>query len=300
MKQAIATVKKTKEIQEKYKVFTKKSFGQNFIIEPGVVEKIANAAIQSRDELVFEIGPGIGALTQFLCEKSNQVVAFEIDERLPVVLEKEIGCDHLQIVLVDILKVDIDEKIREFRKPGQKVVFASNLPYYITTPILFKLFEANEEIERITVMMQKEVGERFLAHENDKEYNALSVITQYRCDVKKVMDVSRRVFWPSPNVDSMVIQFSFHHKQFLQLINLKNKNHLEEENYFFDLVKACFTQRRKTIYNNFQNFVKDKALAKELLEKVNIDPSTRAQQCTLEDFIRLYEVTNESTGKGKN
>ena len=271
MKQAIATVKKTKEIQEKYKVFTKKSFGQNFIIEPGVVEKIANAAIQSRDELVFEIGPGIGALTQFLCEKSNQVVAFEIDERLPVVLENEIGFDHLQIVLEDILKVDIDEKIREFRKPGQKVVFASNLPYYITTP------------------MQKEVGERFLAHENDKEYNALSVITQYRCDVKKVMDVSRRVFWPSPNVDSMVIQFSFHHKY-----------HLEDENYFFDLVKACFTQRRKTIYNNFQNFVKDKALAKELLEKVNIDPSTRAQQCTLEDFIRLYEVTYESTGKGKN
>ena len=111
MRQAIATVKKTKEIQEKYKVFTKKSFGQNFIIEPGIVEKIANAAIQSRDELVFEIGPGIGALTQFLCEKSNQVVAFEIDERLPVVLENEIGFDHLQIVLEDILKVDIDEKI---------------------------------------------------------------------------------------------------------------------------------------------------------------------------------------------
>ena len=237
MKQAIATVKKTKEIQEKYKVFTKKSFGQNFIIEPGVVEKIANAAIQSRDELVFEIGPGIGALTQFLCEKSDQVVA----------------------------------------------------PYYITTPILFKLFEANEEIERITVMMQKEVGERFLAHENDKEYNALSVITQYRCDVKKVMDVSRRVFWPSPNVDSMVIQFSFHHKY-----------HLEDEKTFFDLVKACFTQRRKTIYNNFQNFVKDKALAKELLEQVNINPSMRAQQCTLEDFIRLYEVTYAGTGKGKN
>ena len=289
MIQPIATVKKTKEIQEKYKVFTKKSFGQNFIIEPGVVEKIANAAIQSKDELVFEIGPGIGALTQFLCEKSDHVVAFEIDERLPVVLENEIGFDHLTIVLEDILKVDIDQKIREFAKPGQKVVFASNLPYYITTPILFKLFEAKEKIERITVMMQKEVGQRFLARENDKEYNALSVITQYRCDVKKVMDVSRRVFWPSPNVDSMVVQFSFHHKY-----------HLENETYFFNLVKACFTQRRKTIYNNFQEFVKDKNLAKELLEKANIDPSTRAQQCTLEDFIRLYEVTYESTGKGQD
>lgn len=289
MKQAIATVKKTKKIQEKYKVFTKKSFGQNFIIEPGVVEKIANAAIQSKDELVFEIGPGIGALTQFLCEKSNQVVAFEIDERLPVVLENEIGFDHLTIVLEDILKVDVDQQIQKFRKPGQKVVFASNLPYYITTPILFKLFEAKEEIERITVMMQKEVGQRFLAHENDKEYNALSVITQYRCDVKKVMDVSRRVFWPSPNVDSMVVQFSFHHKY-----------HLEDEEYFFNMVKACFTQRRKTIYNNFQGFIQDKALANSLLEKANINPSTRAQQCTLEDFIRLYEVSYESTGKRKD
>lgn len=117
---------------------------------------------------------------------------------MPVVLENEIGFDHLQIVLEDILKVDIDEKIREFRKPGQKVVFASNLPYYITTPILFKLFEANEEIERITVMMQKEVGERFLAHENDKEYNALSVITQYRCDVKKSWTYQEEYFGQVP------------------------------------------------------------------------------------------------------
>lgn len=283
MKQAIATIKKTKEIQEKYNVFTKKSFGQNFIIEPRVVEKIANAAIQDSSELVFEIGPGIGALTQFLCEKSNQVVAFEIDDRLPVVLENEIGFDHLTLVLEDILKIDIDEQIRKFRKQDQKVVFASNLPYYITTPILFKLFEAHEPIERITVMMQKEVGERFLAKENEKEYNALSVITQYRCDVKKVMDVSRKVFWPSPNVDSMVIQFSFHHRY-----------HLEDEEFFFAMVKACFTQRRKTIYNNLQGFTEDKEVAMQILEKANIAPSTRAQQCSLSDFIRLYEVAYES------
>ncbi len=289
MKTPIATIKKTKQIQETYKVFTKKSFGQNFIIEPKVVEKIAQAAIQSEDELVFEIGPGIGALTQFLCERSNQVIAFEIDERLPVVLENEIGFDHLQIVLEDILNVDIDEQIRKYRKPGQKVVFASNLPYYITTPILFKLFEAHEPIERITVMMQKEVGQRFLARENDKEYNALSVITQYRCNISKVMDVSRHVFWPSPNVDSMVVQFEFHHKY-----------HLEDENFFFEMVKSCFTQRRKTIYNNFQNFTKDKQLASALLEKANILPSTRAQQCTLEDFIRLYEVTYASKSERKS
>lgn len=289
MDRPIATIKRTKEIQEKYNVFTKKSYGQNFIIEPRVVEKIADAAIKSKDELVFEIGPGIGALTQYLTMKSDQVIAFEIDDRLPEVLENEIGYDHLKIVLKDILKVDINEEIKKYRKPDQKVVFASNLPYYITTPILFKLFEAVEPIERITVMMQKEVADRFLASQNDKEYNALSVITQYRCDIKKVMDVSRRVFWPSPNVDSDVLQFTFHHKY-----------NLKDEELFFKMVKACFVQRRKTIYNNFQALFKDKEEALQLLEKAQLKSSIRAQQCTLEDFIRLYEVSYESLCTGKS
>lgn len=289
MDRPIATIKRTKEIQEKYNVFTKKSYGQNFIIEPRVVEKIADAAIKSKDELVFEIGPGIGALTQYLTMKSNQVIAFEIDDRLPEVLENEIGYDHLKIVLKDILKVDINEEIKKYRKPDQKVVFASNLPYYITTPILFKLFEATESIERITVMMQKEVADRFLASQNDKEYNALSVITQYRCDIKKVMDVSRYVFWPSPNVDSAVLQFTFHHKY-----------NLKDEELFFKMVKACFVQRRKTIYNNFQTLFKDKEEALQLLEKAQLKSSIRAQQCTLEDFIRLYEVSYESLCTGKS
>lgn len=289
MDRPIATIKRTKEIQEKYNVFTKKSYGQNFIIEPRVVEKIADAAIKSKDELVFEIGPGIGALTQYLTMKSDQVIAFEIDDRLPEVLENEIGYDHLKIVLKDILKVDINEEIKKYRKPDQKVVFASNLPYYITTPILFKLFEVTEPIERITVMMQKEVADRFLASQNDKEYNALSVITQYRCDIKKVMDVSRHVFWPSPNVDSAVLQFTFHHKY-----------NLKDEELFFKMVKACFVQRRKTIYNNFQTLFKDKEEALQLLEKAQLKSSIRAQQCTLEDFIRLYEVSYENLCTGKS
>lgn len=276
--QPIATIKRTKEIQEKYQVFTKKSYGQNFIIEPKVVEKIAQTAIQDPQELVFEIGPGIGALTQFLCQKADRVIALEIDERLPEVLHHEID-GNLEIILEDVLQVDIDTLIAQKRKEGQKVVFASNLPYYITTPILFKLFEAREPIERITVMMQKEVGQRFLAKEKDSEYNALSVITQYRCDVKKVMDVSRHVFWPKPNVDSMVVQFTFHHKY-----------HLEKEALFFEMVKAAFAQRRKTIYNNLGQWLKDKEKAADWLKRAQISPSTRAQQLSLEDFIRLYEV----------
>ncbi|WP_279139249.1 16S rRNA (adenine(1518)-N(6)/adenine(1519)-N(6))-dimethyltransferase RsmA [Faecalicoccus pleomorphus] len=276
--QPIATIKRTKEIQERYQIFTKKSYGQNFIIEPKIVEKIAMAAIEDPSELVFEIGPGIGALTQFLCQRADCVIALEIDERLPEILKKEID-GNLEIILQDVLSIDIDELIASKRKDHQKVVFASNLPYYITTPILFKLFEAKELIERITVMMQKEVGARFLAANCESEYNALSVITQYRCDVKKIMDVSRHVFWPKPNVDSMVVQFTFHHKY-----------HVENEDFFFEMVKACFQQRRKTIYNNLGQWLKDKKKAEEVLSKASIPLNTRAQQLSLDDFILLYEV----------
>lgn len=283
MSSAIATIRRTKEIQEKYQVFTKKTYGQNFIIEPRVVEKIAAAAISAENQLCIEIGPGIGALTQMLCEKSKHVVAYEIDERMPEVLRNEIASDHLEIILQDFLTVDVDQAIAQFRQPGQGVVFASNLPYYITTPILFKLFEAKEPIDAITVMMQKEVGQRFLAQASAKEYNALSVIWQYKCNCKKVMDVSRHVFWPSPRVDSVVLQFTFHHKY-----------HYANEAAFFWLVKSCFVQRRKTIYNNLQNALKDKELALQMLEKAGIAPSKRAQQCQLEDFMRLFEA-NESS-----
>ena len=282
MEQAIATIRRTKEIQDKYQVFTKKTYGQNFIIEPRVVEKIADAAIHDENELCIEIGPGIGALTQMLCRKSKHVVAYEIDERMPEVLENEIGFDHLDVILGDFLNVSVDDEITRLRKEEQPVVFASNLPYYITTPILFKLFEAKEKIDRITVMMQKEVGQRFLATASSKEYNALSVIWQYKCDCKKVMDVSRHVFWPSPRVDSVVLQFTFH-----------NRYHLKDEQAFFWLVKSCFVQRRKTIYNNLQTALKDKDLATTCLEKAGIPTKYRAQQCDLEQFIHLYEVNEE-------
>lgn len=288
MKEPIATIKNTRRIQEEHGVHTKKSFGQNFIIEPKVVEKIADAAIRSKEDLVIEVGPGIGALTQYLCEKADHVIAFEIDERLPGILYKEIGDEHLEIILQDFLEADIDKVIRERRKSGQRVDFVSNLPYYITTPILFKLFEAQEHPDTITVMLQKEVGERFLAKNSSKSYNNLSVVTQYRCDVKKIMDVSRHVFMPKPNVDSMVIQFTFH-----------DKYRVQDEPLFFDMVRACFVQRRKTIYNNLQAWLADKELAAEMLERAGIGASDRAQQLRVEDFIRLYEVNYEKIRERK-
>mgnify|MGYP002556164245 CR=1 FL=1 len=279
MRQAIATVKKTKEIQEKYKVFTKKSFGQNFIIEPGIVEKIANAAIQSRDELVFEIGPGIGALTQFLCEKSNQVVAFEIDERLPVVLENEIGFDHLQIVLEDILKVDIDEKIREFRKPGQKVVFASNLPYYITTPIIMHILENSIHAESITVMMQKEVADRIKASPGNKTYGAISAAVQYYCEVEQVISVPKEVFVPRPKVDSAVLKLTIRKETPVDLI---------DEKAFFACIKAGFGQRRKTLLNSLTGtYGLSKDEIRTILEKAGIDPVRRAETLDMNEFADI-------------
>lgn len=279
MDQPIATKKRTREIQEKWNAGTKKSFGQNFIVEPGVVEKIARAASGDGKGVMIEIGPGIGALTQYLCAHNEQVEAFEIDPRFPQILQEEIGADNLHVTLQDFLEVDVNAILHPYTEKGIPVRFASNLPYYITTPILFKLFEATEPIESITVMMQKEVADRFAARPNDKEYNALSVITQYRTNIKKIMDVNRNVFWPSPNVGSTVLQFTF-----------KKEHPVKNEEAFFQMVKACFGQRRKTIYNNLQNYTGDKEKAAAMLEKAGIPLQTRAQQLSLEDFIRLFEV----------
>lgn len=283
MDNPIATKRRTREIQELYNAGTKKSFGQNFIVEPGVVDKIAKAASADGKGVMIEIGPGIGALTQFLCAYNDKVKAFEIDPRFPDILQKEIGADNLEVVLQDFLDVDVDALLGEYAKEGIPVRFASNLPYYITTPILFKLFEAKEPIESITVMMQKEVADRFAAKPNDKEYNALSVITQYRTNIKKIMDVNRNVFWPSPNVGSSVLQFTF-----------KKEHPVADEEEFFKMVKACFGQRRKTIYNNLQNYTEDKEKAAAILERAGIPLQTRAQQLSLDDFIRLFEVAHEN------
>ena len=147
MTQRIATIARTKNILETYGLYAKKGYGQNFIIEPAIVEKIAAAAIQDINTAVIEVGPGIGALTQCLCERASRILAYEVDTRLPEILHKEIGCDHLEICCQDFLEVDIDQAIQQASNNQQKVVFVSNLPYYITTPILFKLFEAKERID---------------------------------------------------------------------------------------------------------------------------------------------------------
>lgn len=279
----IATPSRTKEILEKFDLFAKKNYGQNFLTEPGIVSKIAKHAVVSDHTIVIEIGPGIGALTQMLSQEAKKVIAYEIDERLPEVLAYSLeDCDNVEIILEDFMQVDLKAIVDQY--PEDDVVVAANLPYYITTPILFKIFESNADIKRITVMMQKEVADRFSATVNSKDYNALSVITQYRTTVKQVVKVPRNVFNPKPNVDSSVLQFEF-----------KEKDVTVNEELFFSMIKACFKQRRKTILNNFGEWLNDKEKARVYLEDAGIDVARRAESCTCEEFMKLYRrIENEN------
>lgn len=287
---SIATISRTNEILERFDLHARKAFGQNFITEPSVVERIAGFS-KCNDCAVIEIGPGIGALTEQLALLAKKVLAFEIDDRLPEVLSYSLEeYDNVEIRHQDFLEVNLKEVVDELVKEYGKVVLCANLPYYITTPLLFKIFESKVDISTITVMMQKEVGDRMAAQVSTKDYNALSIIVQYYYDVKTVMKVPRTVFNPKPNVDSSVVQFTKRET----LIPVK------DEEAFIDLVKASFKQRRKTIYNNIRDYLQDKELAAVILEEAGINPQSRAEDLNIETFIRLSEVLYERKSICKN
>lgn len=284
MNKPIATVARTNEILKKFDLYAKKGYGQNFIIEPGIVKKIAENA-QGDDECIVEIGPGIGALTEQLAQRAKQVIAFEIDDRLIDVLAYSLEeYDNVEIIHGDFLQTDFDAKLKELRKQYKKIVVCANLPYYITTPILFKIFEGKEEVDCITVMVQKEVADRFCAIKSTKDYNALSVITQYLYDVKTIMKIPRTIFNPKPNIDSAVVQFKKKVKG----------NCVNNEKEFFEFVKVCFKQRRKTLYNNLRELGKDPIVTKKWIEDANLNESIRAEACDLDKFIELYNLWRKS------
>lgn len=275
----IASISRTNEILEKFNLRAKKGYGQNFLTDPRIVENIADKA-DCNDACVIEIGPGIGALTQMLALRAKHVLAYEIDTKLLDVLAYSLeGLDNIEIINEDFLNCDLAKVVKDLRAKYGRVVVCANLPYYITTPILFKLFESEQQVDKITVMMQKEVADRFSAKVNTKDYNALSVMSQYLYDVKTIIKVSRNVFNPKPNVDSAVVQFSNH-----------DKIEVNDQNAFFALIKACFKQRRKTLYNNLKEYLKDVKVAENILNKCGLTNNVRAQELTLEQFIKLYEV----------
>ena len=273
----IATVSRTNEILDKYNLKAKKKFGQNFLIDANTVEKIAKNACD-KDHITIEIGPGIGSLTQKLAKYSKEVISYEIDSSLIPVLKETLGdLDNVTVIEEDFLNTDLGKASYH----DEEIVVAANLPYYITTPILFKLFESDLKIKRISVMVQKEVADRFKASVNSKDYNALSVIVQHSYDVNILMNISKNVFNPKPNVDSAVIVFK-----------PKTKKYVKDEKEFYEMVKMAFTQRRKTLFNNLKEHF-DNEKIKKMYETLGLKDSIRAQEIDLDTFIRIYEVLYE-------
>ena len=278
----IATTALTREILNTYNLRAKKNFGQNFLVDASVTGRMASTLRD--DGVVIEVGPGIGSLTEELAKRAKHVRSYEIDERLIPVLEDTLkDYDNVEIVLQDILETDINKELQSLVDKYKHIEFAANLPYYITTPVLFKLFESSIPFEKIVVMIQKEVADRFSAKPGTKEYGALSVESQYLYDIKKLFNVPRTSFNPAPNVDSAVISFTKHEK---------NKT-VDNEKLFFELVKACFKQRRKTLYNNLREYFDSKEKAESLLLKANIPLETRAEMLDLNQYIELYKALKE-------
>ena len=282
MMKDIATIARTREIMETYDLYPKKGYGQNFIIEPEIVRHIAEYSGVDKNTLAVEIGPGIGALTEQLARKAGQVLCYEIDLKLTDVLADTLSeYPNVDIIFEDVLKRDLKEDLKRYS--FEKMAVVANLPYYVTTPILFHLIESEIPFESITVMVQKEMADRFNAEVNTKEYNGLSVLLQYLYEIRIVMKVPKTVFLPKPQVDSIVIRFT------------PKKNYpIKDLNKLNEFVKGCFTQRRKTIYNNLKEFFNDKDKAVRVLNAANIEENRRAESLTVDDFVHLYEVTYES------
>lgn len=249
----------------------KKKFGQNFLIDSNIVEKIAKNACDEND-LTIEIGPGLGALTEMLLKYSKAVDAYEIDSDMYEILNNTISDDRLNIYLEDFLDTDLS------RYNNEAIRVCSNLPYYVTTPILFKLFESDLNIKKITVMVQREVADRFKAKIGSEDYNALSIIVQYLYDVKFEMAVPKSVFYPSPNVDSAVISFT-----------PKTTRNKEYENKLFELIKNCFKMRRKTLHNNLKQFLDEDTITK-IYETLKLSQTIRAQELSLDDYINISKI----------
>jgi 16S rRNA (adenine1518-N6/adenine1519-N6)-dimethyltransferase len=257
----------------------KKRFGQNFLIDDNVLNKIIDLSEISNEDLVIEIGPGLGSLTQYLVQKARHVLAYEIDCDLINILNDTFKERPFTLIHDDILNRNIDEDIESLDIDYQRVIVVANLPYYITTPILMKCLEESTKIHAMVIMMQFEVAKRITASKNSKDYNALSIMVQYRAMAEFGFKVPKNVFIPAPNVDSAVIRLDFTN-QFVDQV--------QNESYFITFVKASFKQRRKTLLNNLSDFLPmDKDMIVDHLEGCGINPQIRAEMLSLPIFIKL-------------
>lgn len=273
--------RKTIEIIKKYGFTFQKKFGQNFLIDEHVIRKIIAAAGVTKTDFVLEIGPGIGTLTQYLSEAAREVTAVEIDRKLLPILDETLdGCDNVQIVNADILKVDL-KTLADEKNGGKPIKVVANLPYYITTPIIMALFESHVPVENITVMVQKEVAERMKARPGTKDYGALSLAVQYYAEPYLAANVPLNCFIPRPNVDSAVIRLTRH---------VKPPVYVEDERLLFGIIRASFNQRRKTLLNGLRNFDGIKADKEQILEAFKmsgIPENVRGETLDLDGFAKL-------------
>ncbi|CAG7656301.1 16S rRNA (adenine(1518)-N(6)/adenine(1519)-N(6))-dimethyltransferase RsmA [Paenibacillus allorhizosphaerae] len=278
----IATPKRTNDLLKRHGFVLKKSLGQNFLIDPNILNKIVSAANLDAAKGALEIGPGIGALTQQLAKVAKRVVAVEIDQRLlPLLQETLEGYPHAAVIHGDVLKIDLKKLFDEHFHEVARVSVVANLPYYITTPIIMMLLEQKLPLENIVVMIQKEVAERMAAKPGGKEYGSLSIAVQYYCEPEIVTVVPRTVFIPQPNVDSAVIKLKVRERPPVDV---------EDESFFFDVVHASFVQRRKTIYNNLASkfFSKEtKSELEHILHAAGIEPSRRGETLSIEEYAVL-------------
>lgn len=276
--------KETIEILNKYHFIFQKKYGQNFLIDTHVLDKIVKAAGVTKEDMVLEVGPGIGTLTQYLCENAREVIAVEIDKALIPILEDTLSpYDNVTVINEDILKLDINKLVQE-KNGGKPIKIVANLPYYITTPIIMGLFEAHVPIDNITVMVQKEVADRMQSGPGSKDYGALSLAVQYYAVPYIAANVPPNCFMPRPNVGSAVIRLSLKD-------NIPVK--IKDEKLMFQLIRASFNQRRKTLANGLNNGTEiklTKDAIQEAIEGLGVSPTIRGEALTLEQFARLSDI----------
>ncbi len=274
----------TIDILQKYDFHFQKKFGQNFLIDTHVLEKIIDSAGVTQDDFVLEIGPGIGTMTQYLCERARQVMAVEIDQNLiPILKETLSAYDNVTVVNEDVLKLDI-AKVAEEYNGGKPIKVVANLPYYITTPIIMGLFESHVPLESVTVMVQKEVADRMQSGPGTKEYGALSLAVQYYAEAEIVANVPPNCFMPRPKVGSAVIRLTCHKE---------NPVKVQDETFMFRVIRASFNQRRKTLQNGLGNdagLPVTKEMTAKALEQMELSPTIRGERLSLQEFATLSDL----------
>ena len=284
------TLKKTKMILNKYDIKANKRFGQNFLIDDNILENIVEVSNISKSDLVIEIGPGLGNLTEYIIDKAGYMLLVEIDNKMIQILNERFKeKDNYSLLNNDVLKINLDEKIDEIEKKlnikFNKIKVVANLPYYITTPILFKLLQDESRIDSITVMVQKEVAERMVAHSKTKDYGILTLMVKYLSDANIEFVVPKESFIPAPNVTSAIISLR------------KNKKfRVNDEKIFFDLIHKSFAKRRKTMINslylsNFNGM--DKENLNQIFNQLGIDKNVRAEELEIEDYINITDIIND-------